>query len=296
MKPKASKGVLILFSLLFICGNVFSLDTIFYYGANNKPLDSEKNARFSKRVFMSKKTIVVESYSKLEGKWTLSQTEKFKENKPNNFNITIKSPTGIAYVVQRKYRKIDGDKYEFRDYRNNKLIRLGGTSSIIPLSLQDTIKEYYANGQLRTIAIYENNQQQSNENWLRNGTKYHDNIFYAVDEEPKYIHGQQHFNNFILASLVNRNVDLEYYSESIVLGWVITDGGDLEGIHVTKNNYPALSEMLIDIIEEVPNDWRPATLDGENVNYYMKFPINFKSEKTNGFNSIELVDGYLRWD
>lgn len=297
MKPKISKYAFAAFIASFVYINTFCQDTTFYFGANHKPVTSENAARFSKEVFhKNKKTIIIESYSKIEEQWKLTQTERNRIVNENIHHIVLKPLSGISYTIQRKFRKLGEGQYEFSDYIDDKLMRIGNTSCKIPLSLQDTVKEYYKNGKLKTVAFYEDNQLISNENWLKDGTRYYDNIFYSVDEEPMYIQGQRQFNNFILANLLNRQVDLNQYSESIVLGWVISESGEIEGIHVNKSIYPGLSKLLVDIINEMPSDWRPATLNGENVNYYMQFPVNFKNQNEDGFNSLELVDGFLHWD
>lgn len=297
MKPKVTKNAYTLFIVLILSVNSFCQDTTFYYGANHKPIASENGARFSKEVFIkNKKTRIIESYARAEEQWKLAQTERIKITSENNHTITLKPLSGNSYSIQRKFRELSNGQYEFSDYLEDKLLRIGNTSRKLPLCLQDTVKEFHKNGQIKTVAVYENNQLRSNKNWLKDGTKYYDNIFYAVDKEPEYISGQQRFNNFILANLNHRQVDLSHYAEKIVLGWVIDESGEIEGIHVAKSIYPGLSDLLVEIIEEIPSDWRPATLNGKEVNYYMQFPINFKNQEEEGFDSLELVDGFLHWD
>lgn len=297
MKLKTIKSVCTLFIFFSLSVTLFSQETTYYYGSNHKPITPEDAARFSKKVInKNKKAIIVESYSKIEKEWELTQTEKIKVVNEDQQVIIVKPISGNSYSIKRNFKKRKADDYEFADYIGGKLIRIGNTSRKTPLCLQDTVKEFYMDGKIKTIATYMDNQLKSNKNWLNDGKKYYDNIFYSVDEEPVYLLGQQQFNNFILANLIQKKVDLSHYTERIVLGWVISDSGELEGIHVAKSYYPGLSNLLVEIVNEMPSDWRPASLNGENVNYYMQFPINFKSQKDDGFESLELVDGVLSWD
>ena len=56
-------------------------------------------------------------------------------------------------------------------------------ANLEPLLFEGEVTEFYSNGNKKSISVYKNNELVWNKNWLENGEKYIDNIFYSVDKD-----------------------------------------------------------------------------------------------------------------
>ncbi len=227
--------------------------------------------------------------------WKEEANSCIKSIDETHHKISNKNEGIFSKKIIREFEKTDGDIIHFKEYYDDKLIRSGSTTSLIPLVLEDTLKVYFPNRQLKSVSIYENNQLISNENWNNDGSKYIDNIFYSVDETPEYSLGQEHFKYYILKSIQDAKIDLGQYNDKIVLAWVVMEDGSIQGVRRVSGKSAGLSNFLIELIESLEGNWIPAELNGEIVRYFMKIPFNF-AHHTEGFDNIELSGGMLIWD
>ena len=290
---------LYIFFIVLICVGVTGLkaqDEIYYYAANYRPVDDIEKAIHIKEVFhRSDRVHIVKSFSRDQDQWEPVGRRKIIDRKKGYQLIKIRSLLFFSDKVQRYYNVLPGGNFHFREVKEGQELRNGTAKKLIPLTLEGKLTEYYPNGNLKSIAWYENNQLVRNENWLRDGTEYIDNFFYSVDKEPEYKPGFGMFRNFILANLKSSGYDITKVDEKIVLGWVVMEDGNIAGVHRVEGKLKKLSEILINIVENLPGTWSPAKLGGENVRYYMTIPFNFRQD-FESFDTIELNDGYLIWD
>lgn len=296
MGLKIKLFVSLIFSLLFVIyGN--GQNMIYYYGSNHKPANSSEKAKFIKKLYKkTRKKTVIETFARLDGDLKLAKKEKIRSNQ-NGYQI-IKVTTNTIYPdkIHRKFSINAQGDFDFQEYADGKLARTGTTSRMLPLHLKDTIKEYFRNGQKKAVSYYENNSLISNQTWLKDGTKYVENLFYSVDEIPEYQLGPENFQTFVMKSLESANVDLTQYNGIVTLGWVIKENGELLGAHMLAGQYAGLGKLLSEIIEKLPGKWEPAQLDGQKVNFFMKFPVNFDNNShLQVFDGVEYSNGFLMW-
>lgn len=272
-------------------------DMVYYYGSNHKPVNSVEKAQFIKKLYKkTKKKTIIDTYTRVDDQWKLAKTEKVRSQQ-NGYQV-VKTTTNTIYPekIHRKFSINANGDFDFQEYADGQLVRTGTTSRLLPLHLKDTITEYFSNGQVRAISYYENNTLITNETWLKDGTKYVDNLFFSVDRLPEYSMGKEYFQNFVMKSLEAARVDLNQYNGVVTLGWVINENGELQGAHVLAGQYSGLGKLLADIVEDLPGKWEPAHLNGKKVNYFMKFPINFDNDAhLQKFDGVEYSDGYLMW-
>ena len=99
----------------------------------------------------------------------------------------------------------------------------------------------------------------------------------------------------MLTSLQEKKIDLSQISDQVVIGMVIREDGELDGLYLIKGHLKELNSAIMDLISEMPGQWIPANLNGKPVNYYMELPFNFQQIE-GGFESVELTGGFLVWD
>ena len=56
----------------------------------------------------------------------------------------------------------------------------------------------------------------SNVNWLPDGTRYIDSIFYSTDHGPEYKMGEDFFNNYLIQQLRSSQIDLNQIQDEVV--------------------------------------------------------------------------------
>ena len=285
--------VLILFTFLLVSAQ----DSIYYYGGDYRQVTGFSEARFMERIHTrSPKVHIIKYFKREDDTWKPQPRRKVKTVKKGEQVITISNKLLDPEIIHRYYQEVSPGLYSFREYQRDDLIREGSATRLVPLLLEDTVKEYYKTGQIRTLALYHNNQMLGNQNWLRDGSAYIDNIFYAADDVPEYSKGNGYFSQYILAGLKKSGMDLTQYSDKIILGWVITEKGELTGVHVVYGKSIELNRFMVKLVATLPGEWVPAILNGKKVRYYMTIPFNF-GEPTRYFDNLQLNNiGQLDWN
>lgn len=282
--------------LVAVVTNSLGSDTIFYYAANYRPVDNAAEALFMKKLEQtSRKRFKLKFFLREDNSWHQAETYIIRKITEDHHLIRIRRTLLFSDRFQRYFSRLSTGLYKFQDINKDKEMRTGSTSSKIPLNLEGEIREYYPNGEIKTIAEYENNQLVKNKNWLKDGTEYYSDIFYSVDEVPEYKLGFGSFRNHILLGLEKSGYDITQVNEKIVLGWVILENGELVGPHKVSGKLVNLPAILVKLVESLPADWSPAKLNGRIVRYYMTIPFNFTQDSKN-FDNLELRDGILFWD
>lgn len=270
----------LLIALVLFCASIDSgaQTETFYYGVNSKPLSGMSGARIYEEVSKkSDKKYIIKTQQIIEGQWKQVKKEKVKLTGANTQTVYYYANSWFPKKIYREYENIGPSEYLFKESTIKNLIRTGTSSSYLPLHLEGLLTQYHPNGKIKSKSIYRDNQLVSNENWLSDGSKYIDSIFYSVDQEPEYQMGHEFFKSFLLRKLEQSKIDMTQIQDEVVLGWVIMEDGSLDGIITTKGKSMELNQFLVNTIAELPGYWTKPMLNGTPVRYYMSIPLNFIS-------------------
>lgn len=292
--PKTKQNSLILTCILLLLATpVFSQESVRYFGANGKITDVDQAIEMQNIRKKSPKKTTILTFVQKDKKWEKTTIDQYRQENDSTLQIKENSAdfTGTIY---RTFHRQGNDLYTFRDVIKKKIVREGTAKSVIPLILQGEVKEYYKNGNLKSISQYNNNELISNKNWNPDGEKYIDNIFYSVDVYPTFKPGAQVINKNLMIAFKNAGVDISSISGSLVIGFVITTEGKIEGVKVLKGLGPTINTVASETFLNLKGDWTPAKLDGKTVQFFQVFPINF-IYKTQSLEFAELRGTTLHW-
>jgi hypothetical protein len=288
--------ILLTILMLIVSYNAYSQrDTVIFTGVNGK-LVSENQADRKKEVdFQSRGRIQITTFNLVDGNWQRQYRERIKTLKNDEFNIRAKG-TGLSEQFVRRYEKRPDGKYNFSEYSSYGVLLKTGVSKIrFPLIFDGELIEYYGNQQIRSRSQYQNNELLSNENWRENGERYIDNIFYSVDNEPLYSKGMIDMHRHVKQSFIESGLEVSTLSGNMLLGFVVMETGQIEGIRILKGITPSLNTVAFNSIKTLEGKWTPAKLNGKDVRYFQLFPINF-IHRENRFESVEFNGSMLHWD
>ena len=272
--------------------------TVYYYGVNSRLVDNADDARMKKEVIQKSetrfiiKTSVVSNSEKRDDGWLMTEKEKIRIEKDGNLYI---HKNGERYYAKKTYREIiqrEPGLYEFSDSDGGRVVRTGFSTRYLPLHLDGAITEYHSNGNVKSISKYSDNQLISNQNWLRNGDRYIDSIFYSADREPEFKMGPEFFHKYILQNLYDSDIDLTQIQDVVEVAWVVMENGEMDGVIAMSGRSLQLNQFLVNIIDGMPGKWQPAVLDGKAVRYFISVPLNFQQNEIN-FQEVELSSGTL---
>ncbi|MFH0755866.1 MAG: hypothetical protein V2B15_01090 [Bacteroidota bacterium] len=282
----------LLLPLVFLHGQ-----ELYFYGVNSRPLDSEQQALTLKEVRKTAQdhyTIITKHLAK-DG-WERGIRQKIRVRSENSLVIRESGPD--RFFPRKIFREMGltaSGAFTFRDSDGNGVIREGTSSRFLPIHLEGKLTEYYPGGQIKSISQYRDNQLITNENWLSDGTRYTDNLFYSVDRLPEFEYGVQFFNSYLMQKLSNSGIDLSQIDDRVVIGWVIMETGAIDSPIALEGNSTQLKRILTDIIAALPGVWKPATLNGKPVRYFVTLPLNFFHRDVS-FQNIETSSGVLIYD
>jgi antitoxin component YwqK of YwqJK toxin-antitoxin module len=292
------KKKLLTASILYcmICIPSYGQEGTYYYGSNLRPMDNLEEATSYKVVRkLSSRKYNIETHQKINGKWMQASKEKIRLQDEMNQRIYYNANTFFPKKIFRQMERISPEEYLFSESNLTSTIRTGTSSSFLPLHLEGTVTEYYPNGEKKSVSLFRNNQLISNENWLSDGSKYIDSVFYSVDKEPEYQMGDEFFKAYLLSKLRESKLDLTQIEDLVVIGWVIMETGEIDGIIALKGKSTYLNEFLVNTISDLPGYWTPAIMDGKKVRYFMSIPLNFIQNETN-FQELEFSGGVIHYD
>ena len=98
-----------------------------------------------------------------------------------------------------------------------------------------------------------------------------------------------------MASLAESEIDLTQIQDEIIIGWTIMETGEMKGVIALQGKSPSLNNFLVETIEKLPGEWKPAMLNGSAVRYFMTIPINFRQNNAK-FQDVELSGGILHYN
>ena len=241
---------------------VFAQEGIYYYGVNSKPADGEEDAISYKDVTKkSERKYVIQSFQKSGDKWVKSIRERIKILGDGTMKIIFNDERILPERIYREMDQLGPNKYLFKESNLATVLRSGTSSTFLPLSLEGEVTGYHPNGEVKSISMYRDNQLVSNENWLPDGSRYIDSVFYSVDQEPEYQMGDEFFKAFLINKLKESKLDLTQIEDQVVVGWVVMETGELEGAIALKGKSRQLNDVLVNTIAELPGYWTPAILE-----------------------------------
>ena len=269
---------------------------IYYFGANSKPVELKEDAVIFKEVKRrSARKYKIETHQKLQNKWVRIKKEKIKIQGDERQTIFYNANSLFPKRIYREMTKISPGEYLFEESTLSSTIRTGTSASFLPLHLEGIVTEYHPNGEVKSKSVYNDNQLISNQNWLMDGSKYIDTIFYSVDEEPEYQMGDDFFKGFLINKIAESKLDLTQIEDQVVIGWVVMKSGKIDGAIALKGKSRQLNQILVNTIIELPGYWTPAVLDGKKVRYFMSIPLNFMQREAS-FQEIEFSSGVMHYN
>lgn len=288
--------------MFLLCGMVLPAQEFFYYGVNSEPVEDTSGAMTMKEVRRKSGTrIVITSRQRTNGDWSWSGKTRMRFREEGRILVRQSGPEGILPVrFVREYRRAEDTvcssaAFLFRDVRDNRIFRKGSASSLVPLHLDGELTTYHENGSVKTIAVFHENQLQSNQNWLPDGSRYIDDLFYSADRVPEFEYGVEFFNSYLIQRLKTSGYDLSLVEDRVVIGWVIMENGKLESPVALEGESIPLRELLVEIISDLPGTWEPAVLDGRYVRYFISLPLNFHRQDIT-FQNLEVSGSVLHYD
>jgi len=284
---------IILFTCILFISFPLTGQEVYYYGVNNKPLENEENA--VSMISINKKgndRIKLETFVKWRSEWKNAFIEKIKIKTENEYLIRKFANGRQIDKYARFYSPGAEGGFEFVEMYNDAVKRKGFTTTMLPLNFDGEVTEYFKNETVKSKSVFKNNQLVSNENWLENGEKYIDNIFYSADVPPSY----DIETNNLLAHVSNKfsQYNLIDITGTILVGFVITENGELTGTRIVEGIQPALDRIAVEAVQSFPGKWKPAVLNNENVRFFCTMPINFKTaDEFVSFQQIDFTGGML---
>jgi hypothetical protein len=282
---------ILIFGLPFI--GFSQKDTVLYYGVNGKLDNPAKNEIMKKVDYRGNKKIEVKTYKISENDWQLIYTEKIKVVKDSVFEIRMKGDE-FSGRVTRIFEPLNNGLFKFTDRLNSTVKRTGTTKQKVPLIFDGAVTENYNSGKIKSVSEYKDNVLISNKNWQSDGTMLVDNIFYSADIEPRFEPGMPFIHQQIRQAIKDAKFDLLTVEGKMVVGFVITKEGKIEGVQIVKGISQTLNGIIVNAFNKVEGAWVPAKLNNQNVNYFQMIPINFIYNKYN-FDYLEMDRGMMYW-
>lgn len=294
MKSRIVKIFICFYLIVFPLLMQGQTDTILFIGVNGK-IENVNKQVFKKEInFRSKKRIKIKTYKNIQNEWVWVYTEMIKREAPRIFSIKTKGETFSENLI-RKFEPVDNKKWKFIDLQGGKIKRTGYSVSKIPLILNGKVTEFFPNGNKKSVSYYNNNELINNLNWKRNGEKYIDSVFYSTDKEPRFPRGMNYLHNHILNTFEYSKMNLSEAEGRIVVGFVVMENGEIEGIRIEKGMNDKLNNLVLEAFHTLPGKWEPARLSNKPVRYYQLFPINFIYHDFE-FDYVELKGSMLYWE
>ena len=290
------KTLLLQLIVFFLCLGASSQDTTYYYGPNNREAKDIREARRYKEV--KKKfgnRYKVTTFALINDEWVFTRVERIRGGNKGKFRFRFRENTLFSKSYSRQYEEQGPGTFFFKDTKRGRVLREGNTSRKIPVHFDGLVTEYYDDETVRSESLYRNHKLVSNKNWLPDGTKYIDNLFYSVDHPPVYTLGDNFLKKYITGMIAEKNLPVTEIQDELLIGWVITKGGNIDGVRILMGRVESVNVFFVETIESAPGKWEPALLDGDKVNYFITMPVNFKNTVPLVQN-VEISGGTLHWD
>ena len=187
--PNIAKIVLMLLITIMSPGVEAGEPEVYYYASNDRSALETEAIKKVEVNRVSDKKIWLLTYMRSNGGWEMVQKEKIQVKSSDQHTICHYDGRRISYKTNRIFSKNGQSGYQFVDRKDGTIIKSGHSKNKVPLHLQGEITEYYDTGEKKSLSMFIDNQLIWNHNWLRNGEKFVDTIFYSVDTWPEYLNG-----------------------------------------------------------------------------------------------------------
>jgi hypothetical protein len=264
-----------------------------YFGANGK-VESIEKAKIRKEIkhVLFKRVKVITSNAD-EDNWQFLFSEKIKIVDDSTFKIKIRSDE-FSGRVKRQFEKQENGTYKFTDWLDERIKRVGYSTTKIPLIFEGEVTDFYANGRIKSISQYKNNELITNKNWQPNGNPDVDDIFYSVDTGPLFEDGIGLLHKHILKTFKDSGIDVADVAGKLVVGFVVRTDGTIDGIRIVKGITGSVNAVALQSFQTLTGAWVPAKLDNRDVNYFQLFPINFITPQYD-FDYLQMKGSMLYW-
>jgi hypothetical protein len=268
------KNIFIVFLILISLAVNAQKDTTYFFGVNGKIVSGDKYEQKKEVGYLAGEKIIVKTYLFNGNHDKLVKAEEFKEVGDNVYQIKFKGVDSKGTII-RKYFPVGDSVFRFTDSMNDKIITTGFTKTKIPFIYHGMVAEYYDNGNKMSESVYNNNELVSDKNWKEDGTETYSNVFYSVDEVPRFLTGVDFMNQHIIKAFKNAQIDITKINGKMVLGFVVTKEGNIGSVKLIKGLNEKLDLIALNAINSLLGEWVPATLNDKPVNYFQLFPISF---------------------
>lgn len=264
-----------------------------YFGVNGK-VESIEKAIIRKEIKngLFKKVKVITSKTD-EEKWHFLFTEKIKIVDDSTFKIKIRSDE-FSGRVNRQFEKQENGIYKFTDWLNERIKRVGYSTTKMPLIFEGEVTDFYANGRIKSISQYKNNELITNKNWQPDGEPDVDDIFYSVDTSPLFEDGIGLLHKHILKTFKDSGIGAADVAGKLVVGFVVRTDGTIDGIRIIKGITGNVNAVAVHSFQTLSGTWEPAKLNNRDVNYFQLFPINFITPQYD-FDYLQMKGSMLYW-
>ncbi len=291
MKPQLT---IFIFIFLFMSGFINAREPVYYYGVNGKLIDEPGRALLKKKVKKisgSRYRVHISIMSDEGFRRTRSETIRIQENGIQK--IRYRDGTLFPRRYERFTEKADTGIYRFKEKKSGEIMRTGYTSSLVPVHLEGEVIEYYPDGNIKSVSVYNDNMLVSNKNYNPDGTEYIHNIFYSTDQPATYSYGDEFFRKFVMSRL--EKIEFPEMYDVIVIGAVVMETGELSGVKVLEGHVQSVNAFFKQTIEMLPGKWEPAQLNGETVRSFIQIPFNI-NKNLSEIRYLHLSkDGQLFW-
>ncbi len=273
--PSIAKIVLLLLITFLGLGVEAGEPEVYYYAGNDRPsLEAEAIKKVEVNRESKNKTWIL-TYVKSNDEWEMVQKEKILVISSNQHTISHYDDDGLTHKTKRSYSWNEHTDYQFVDRKDGIVIRYGHSKNKIPLHLHGEVLEYYDDGSRKSVSMYDDNQLVWNQNWLKDGEKYLDTIFYSVDTWPEYLNGATELKTHLRDHIVSSQYYKQEMEGTVLLGFVVTEYGDLEGVYIVNDFIFDIGKVAVEGFQSLPGKWKPAILNNQAVRCFITFPINF---------------------
>ncbi|MBV5315660.1 MAG: energy transducer TonB [Prolixibacteraceae bacterium] len=262
-------------SFLLVSTSVFAQsNSEIFIGTNGELCSLDKAIYIQKIKSKSPQAATVQTLKLKDADWEKIYTEQYKKTNDSTYQIKANSEefTGTIY---RTFTQLPNKIFKFKDVVKGIVLREGLAESVMPLLLHGKVTEYYKNGNKKSISEFNHNELVSNQNWLENGDKYIDNIFYSTEVEPTFTPGMRVLHQHIIKGFKEAGVDVSSISGSVLVGFVVMENGAIDGIRIIKGVGSSVNTIAFEQFKSLKGEWKPAKLNDKTVRYYQIFPINF---------------------
>ncbi|HEC44242.1 MAG TPA: hypothetical protein ENI20_15580 [Bacteroides sp.] len=269
----------------------------YYFGPNNKPLDNEAGARTKLDIIIKDEfSFQVESFRMKETGWSPVSVDKVKIRSEDKYGIRRYVSKVLQEKITRIYEMSADSIYTFTDHYMGKIIRTGESSSKIPLVLENNVTEYHPKGNKKSESNYRQNQLISNTNWLPDGEKYIDNLFYSVDSDPVYPGGTRAIHTYLYQYITDKISHTGKLLGTVLVRFVVMENGKISGVLIESGIEPSLDRVVAEAVSNLPGKWKPGELDGKQVRCSLTVPVNFlRVHEGRMFDFLDYSSGMLFW-